>query len=86
MQPTDILFIIPPFHTKHGGGSFFPLSISYLISSVVASGYSWEVINCASIINSFYSDNLAELKTKLLNNLQNYSPRIFALGLELHLN
>lgn len=80
MQPTDILFIIPPFHTRHGGGSFFPLSISYLISAVVANGYSWEVINCTSIIDSFYSDDLAKLKTKLLDDLQNYSPRIIGIG------
>ena len=76
----DILFIIPPFHMRKGGGSFFPLGTGYIISSIELGGYTWEVINCTKIINSFFEKDLILFSKKLKESLDYYNPRVIGIG------
>jgi len=80
MENIDLLLINPPFHTRSGGGSFFPLGLGYIISSVVAHGYSWRTIDCTQMIHSFYEKDLHNFKEKLHVELQKYSPSIVGVG------
>lgn len=79
-QNIDILFIIPPFHMRNGGGSFFPLGLGYIISEVDLSGYSWGVINCSELIQSFFTDDLKKLYSSLKGILLNYNPTVIGVG------
>lgn len=76
----DILLIIPPFHIRNGGGSFFPLGMGYIISELVSAGYSWEVINCTEIIESFFKSDLEKLSKELKESLLMYNPSIIGIG------
>ena len=76
----DILFIIPPFHRRNGGGSFFPLGLGYIISAIKSSGYSWEVINCTEYIHSLFPKNLDKLFHELKNILSDYNPTVIGIG------
>lgn len=79
-QNVDILFIVPPFHMRNGGGSFFPLGLGYIISKVDLSGYSWGVINCSELIQSFYTEELKKLYSSLKELLLNYNPTVIGVG------
>ncbi len=76
----DILFIIPPFHMRNGGGSFFPLGLGYIISMVESYGFTWGVVNCTKYINSFYPQDLDKLSTKIKEALLQYSPSVIGIG------
>lgn len=76
----DILFIIPPFHMRNGGGSFFPLGLGYIISQVELEGFSWKAINCTDYINAFYSKDLMKLTTELAKALDMYRPSVVGIG------
>lgn len=80
MEHIDILIINPPFHTRNGSGNFFPLGLGYIISSVIAHGYTWRVIDCTKIIRSFYYNELCRLEDELFIELQKYSPLIVSIG------
>ena len=80
MKLVDILFIIPPFHRRNGGGNFFPMGIGYIISSIERVGYSWELINCAEIIDSYYKKDLNILEKKLKEIIQEFSPCVIGVG------
>lgn len=80
MVEVDILFIIPPFHMRNGGGKFFPMGTGYIISSLEKRGYTWGSINCTEIISSFYDSDLKILETKLSENLKDYSPAVIGIG------
>ena len=76
----DILFIIPPFHMRNGGGNFFPLGLGYIISEVELAGLKWEVINCTKYINSLYKNDLEMLSKLLRKSLSEYSPSVVGIG------
>ena len=76
----DILFIIPPFHMRNGGGCFFPLGVGYIIAEVENAGYTWATINCTEYINSFYDDDLKKLSEELKESLSKYHPSIIGIG------
>lgn len=80
MKNVDILFIIPPFHMRNGGGSFFPLGIGYIISSIEKEGYTWGTINCTEIISSFYEWDLEILRNVLLEKVREYNPSVIGVG------
>jgi radical SAM superfamily enzyme YgiQ (UPF0313 family) len=80
MKNVDLLLINPPFHTRNGGGSFFPLGLGYIISSVEACGYSWGVIDCTKMINSFFENELEQFEKKLLVEIQKYTPLLIGVG------
>lgn len=80
MKKVDLLLINPPFHTRNGGGSFFPLGLGYIISSVLAHEYTWDVIDCTQMIHSFYPEDLAEFRRELKNRLQEYDPLMIGVG------
>lgn len=80
MNNVDILLIIPPFHMRNGGGSFFPLGTSYIISSLEKSGYSWAIINCTEFIHSYYEEDLSKLETVLYEKLSSFSPLVVGIG------
>lgn len=79
-QKVDILFIIPPFHMRNGGGSFFPLGLGYIISEVDLLGYSWDVINCTEQIQSFFTEDLKKLSISLKEILSRYNPMVIGIG------
>ena len=80
MNNVDILFIIPPFHMRNGGGSFFPLGTGYIISSLEKRGYSWAIINCTEYIHSYYEEDLAKLEIILYEKLSSFSPLVVGIG------
>jgi radical SAM superfamily enzyme YgiQ (UPF0313 family) len=80
MESVDVLLINPPFHTRNGGGSFFPLGLGYIISSVVAHRYTWGVIDCTKMIDSFYQNELCKFEEELLIKMQKYSPLMIGMG------
>lgn len=80
MKSVDLLLINPPFHTRNGGGSFFPLGLGYIISSVIAHGYTWAVIDCTKITHDFNKNELYEFKEKLLLEIHEYSPKLIGIG------
>lgn len=80
MNKVDVLLIIPPFHMRNGGGSFFPLGTGYIISSLENAGYSWTVINCTEFIQSFYKEDLEKLEDILVERLCAFSPMVIGIG------
>lgn len=80
MENVDLLLINPPFHTRNGGGNFFPLGLAYIISSVVAHGHTWAIIDCAKMIHSFHESELHKFEEKLLFELMQYSPLVIGVG------
>lgn len=76
----DILFVIPPFHMRNGGGSFFPLGLGYIISEVDLLGYSWDVVNCTEQIQSFFTEDLKKLAISLKEILSSYNPTVVGIG------
>ncbi len=80
MISVDILFIIPPFHRRNGGGKIFPMGIGYIISSLEREGYSWEIINCTEIVDSCYDEDLNILEKKLWEIISKYSPVVIGVG------
>lgn len=80
MTLIDILFIIPPFHRRNGGGKFFPMGIGYIISSLEKEKYSWEVINCTEIIDSCYKEDLDVLEKKLKEIVSGFFPCVIGVG------
>lgn len=76
----DILFIIPPFHRRNGGGKIFPMGIGYIISALESEGYSWEVINCTEMIDSCYEEDLYILEKKLRDMISKISPSVIGVG------
>lgn len=80
MKKVDVLLIIPPFHMRNGGGSFFPLGTGYIVSAINKMGYSWDVINCTKIINSYYEEDLSKLEMVLYEELGKISPLVIGIG------
>lgn len=80
MKRVDILFIIPPFHMRNGGGDIFPLGIGYIIASINKSYHTWGIINCEEYITSFYEEDLVRLRNILPNKMKSYSPRVIGIG------
>lgn len=80
MKSVDVLFIIPPFHRRSGGGKIFPIGIEYIISSLEKEGYSWSVINCTEIIDSCYEEDLEILQEILGKILSDISPLVIGVG------
>lgn len=80
MNNIDILLINPPFHTRNGGGNFFPLGLGYIISSIKVYGYSYRVIDCTKMINSFFEEELNKFEEALLNELKGYTPLVIGIG------
>lgn len=80
MENVDVLLINPPFHSRNGGGSFFPLGLGYIISSINDHGYTWGVIDCSKVIHSFYQKDLCLLEEVLLTEMRKYSPLIIGVG------
>ena len=80
MDSVDVLFIIPPFHRRNGGGKIFPMGIGYLISSVESKGYSWGVINCTAMIESCYDDDLKVFDKMLRESLKEWNPLLIGVG------
>jgi len=80
MKNVDLLLINPPFHTRNGGGNFFPLGLGYIISSVEAHGHTWKVLDCTKMINAFFQRELESFRKNLIVELQNYSPLMIGLG------
>lgn len=80
INSVDLLLINPPFHRRNGSGSFFPLGLGYIISSVSAQGYTWSIIDCTKIIDSFYEEDLKNFEERLLLELQTHSPRLIGIG------
>lgn len=76
----DILFVIPPFHMRNGGGSFFPLGVGYIIAELKESGYTWDVLNCSELIDSFYDDELIKFSQELAKLLSKYAPSVIGIG------
>lgn len=79
-KDTDILLIIPPFHMRNGGGSFFPLGIGYIIAELEENGYTWDVLNCSELINSFYDEELIKFSQELEESLSKYAPSVIGIG------
>ncbi len=80
MQKVDILFVIPPFHLRNGGSSFFPMGIGYIISYIEKNKMTWGVINCSEIIYSLYQEDLELLEVSLSKKLLEYSPSVIGIG------
>lgn len=80
MKTPDILFIIPPFHRRSGGGRFFPLGIGYIISDIEEYNYTWDAVNCSELINSFFTEDLRGLECSLKKILPQYEPLLIGIG------
>ena len=80
MKKVDLLLINPPFHRREGGGAIFPLGLGYILAEVESAGFSWEVIDCTTIISSFYEEDLCLLKKKLEKKLMEYEPKAVGIG------
>lgn len=80
MQKVDLLLINPPFHTRNGGGNFFPLGLSYIISSVNAQSFTWDVLDCTKMTHSFYKEDLDKFKLDLMSALQEHDPLLIGVG------
>ena len=76
----DILFIIPPFHTRNGGGSFFPLGLGYIIAEIESAGYTWKVINLTEIVHTLHKEDLERIVNTLKTELQQYTPSLIGIG------
>lgn len=76
----DILFIIPPFHTRNGGGSFFPLGLGYIIAEIESAGYTWKVINLTEIVHTLRKEDLEKIAQTLRTELQQYTPSLIGIG------
>lgn len=79
-KKVDLLLINPPFHMRNGSGKFFPLGLRYIISSVEQNGYSWAVIDCTEIIQSYRDDDLNKLSRELKRLLTGYDPLTIGIG------
>lgn len=80
MKKVDLLLINPPFHRRNGSGSFFPLGLGYILSTVELNGFSTEVIDCTQIISTYKSKDLNLLKKYLQNKLLEYEPNLIGIG------
>ncbi len=80
MKCVDLLLINPPFHTRNGGGNFFPLGLGYIISSVVAHEFTWDLIDCTKMVHSFYQDDLCKFEDELLTEMQKFTPLLIGVG------
>lgn len=80
MKCADILLINPPFHVRHGGGSFLPLGLGYIISSIIVAGYSWDLLDCTKLVHSFYSEDLEKFRASFSKALDAYSPLLIGIG------
>lgn len=80
MKNVDLLLINPPFHIRNGGGNFFPLGLGYIISSVIAHGYTWGIIDCSKIISNFSINELCEFEKNFRLEMHEYSPKLIGIG------
>ena len=79
-KKTDILFIIPPYHKRHGSGSLFPLGISSIIACLEQKDYTYEYIDCTRIVSSLNDEDLRLLDEKLKQELLRFDPRLVGIG------
>lgn len=71
-KKVDLLLINPPFHRRNGSGSIFPLGLGYIIAAAKKEGYTCDVINGYSMIDSYANESLSDFEIKLQNLLETY--------------
>ena len=79
-KKTDILFIIPPYHKRHGSGSIFPLGISSIIACLEQKNYTYDYIDCTRIISSLDDGDLRVLDLELKQALLRFDPKLVGIG------
>ena len=79
-KKVDLLLINPPFHRRNGSGTIFPLGLGYIISAVRREGYSCDVINGYSMIQSYTESNLNNFTESLIEKLKTYEPVLVGIG------
>lgn len=72
-KKVDLLLINPPFHRRNGSGSIFPLGLGYIIAAAKKEGYTCDVINGYSMIDSYANESLSDFEIKLQNLLETYA-------------
>ena len=65
---------------RRGSGNFLPLGLGYIISATEVNGFTVDVVNCASFINSFHPDDFEILDVCLRSALSDYSPLLIGVG------
>ena len=76
----DILFIIPPYHHRNGSSTLFPLGIGSIISCVEKEKYTYDYIDCTSIIKILRNEELEKLQAVLKSKLSAYQPLLVGIG------
>lgn len=79
-KKVDLLLINPPFHRRNGSGSIFPLGLGYIIAAAKKEGYTCDVINGYSMIDSYANESLSDFEIKLQNLLETYDPVLVGIG------
>lgn len=79
-KKVDLLLINPPFHKRNGSGTIFPLGLGYLISAAKEEGYTWDVINGYSMIDSYAESELNRFSRSLKDALKAYEPVLVGIG------
>ena len=75
----DLLVINPPFHRRNGGGIVFPLGLEYIFSSIKEE-YTYDVINCPTILSKLDDMSLNEFKDEFKVILKRYEPMVVGIG------
>ena len=79
-KKVDLLLINPPFHKRNGSGTIFPLGLGYIISAARKSGYTCEIIDGYSMINSYDENDLNLFERNLQIILKMYEPVLVGIG------
>ncbi len=80
MKKTDLLFVIPPYHRRKGSGALFPLGIGAIMACLEERGITFEYVDCTQIVQTLYPEDLAELKRRLTDELDQYDPVLVGIG------
>ena len=75
----DLLIINPPFHKRNGGGTVFPLGLEYIFAAIKNS-YTYDVINCPTLISRLDSESLKKFRAELRIELDKYEPMVVGIG------
>lgn len=79
-KKVDLLLINPPFHRRNGSGTIFPLGLGYLISAAKGEGYTCDIINGYSMIDSYAESDLSHFAKNLQDALKTYEPVLVGIG------